>query len=349
MKRLTYISKTADSFYPSDILEIAEVSEKNNRRDELGGVLFCFRNIFYQTLEGDEQKVDACFQRISEDKRHKDIFVVEIENNVEDRKFADWGMKTVKLDERNESLIQPIRNMLDSIARTHSFLRKYVPAKILNDIQSGQNLLEQKFQKSEKIVLFSDMYNSTSLAEVLPLEKMSDILNTYYEICNNTIIAHGGLILKLTGDGLMAYFAPENAENAAKACLEILAKLKQYRHEADGMGRYLYAGFGLSLGTVFEGNIGSDLRRDYTLIGDTVNIGSRLENLTRRLKIMLVINANIAERLKNTMNVKKLGMYEPRGRQAKIEIFTIDEPQVYSEEVSSVLKEQLIEAAARKA
>ncbi len=251
-----------------------------------------------------------------------------------------------QIAERYNMVTSKVRSMLTEKEKTHSVLRKYTPIEILNDIQNGKNPLERKFEKTEKIILFSDIYNSTTLSEALSLERFSDILNAYYKISNGPIIAHGGTISKLTGDGLLAYFTAENGENAVKACLEILDKLKQYRDEANDLGQYLYAGFGLSLGTVFVGNIGSELHKDYTLIGDTVNTGARLESLTRSLKSALVMDVNIAKQIKDTMKIKKLGMYQPKGKQAKVEIYTIDEPQVYTEEVGSVLKEQLKQAIA---
>ena len=336
MKRLTYISNFSRDLDKSEIDKIAEKSEANNAQDGLTGALFCFRNMFYQILEGDEEKLDTCFARISKDERHTDIFILKIELDVEHRNYPDWGMKTVALNEQNEPLMRPIRNMLDSISQTHSILRKYAPVEVLTDIQHGLNPLVREPQLADKVVMFSDIFNSTTLTENLPIKEMSRLLDTYYDIANTSILKHGGFISKLTGDGLMAYFDESRAQSAIESALEILLLLKRARVNDTRWGRYLYAGFGMTLGTVYEGNIGSPMRKDYTVLGDSVNTAARLESLTRRLETLLVVDENVARKVEGVQPVKKLGIYQPKGKLEKIKIFTIDRPQVWNKNASEM-------------
>ncbi|HNA79297.1 MAG TPA: BLUF domain-containing protein, partial [Turneriella sp.] len=100
MKRLTYISSFSRPMSNKEIDEIGERSVKNNTRDGLTGVLFCFNNIFYQILEGPEDALNRCYARILKDSRHTDIFCLEVEN-ITTRQYGDWAMKTVRLDESN--------------------------------------------------------------------------------------------------------------------------------------------------------------------------------------------------------------------------------------------------------
>ncbi len=215
---------------------------------------------------------------------------------------------------------------------TLSLLKRYAPPEIISDIANRKNPLERKFERIKKVVVFSDIFKSTTLSEKLSLEEFSRILNDYYEITDPIIIKYGGTISRLTGDGLLAYFTPENVKNGVQACLDVLSELKAYRSKADNLRKYLYAGFSLTLGTVFTGNIGCSSRKDFTVIGDTVNTSARLESLTHEREYLLLMDSNVANEVKDTMKVKEVGTYQPKGMQVELPIFTVDEPQIYNQD-----------------
>lgn len=326
MKRLTYISSFSRPLTTAEVDEIGNKSVVNNTRDGLTGVLFCFNNVFYQILEGPEDAIDRCYSRILKDSRHKDIFCLEVQNDVRTREFGDWAMKTVRLEESADSLIRPIRTMLNSLARTHYVLERYSPNEVLAGLQRGDNPLAWKLKTSEKVILFSDIFSSTTFAENLSSDKFEKLIQRYYEIANRSVIDNGGTLSKLTGDGLMAYFDANNTTRALNTAIEICRRLEDVRVAAgeNDAERYLYAGIGLCFGTVREGNVGSNYKYDYTLLGDSVNSAARLESVTRKVDALVVFDESVLNRIDKPSTLRQLGIYRPKGKAEQLKIFSVD-------------------------
>lgn len=323
---MTYISNFAEGLTAPEIMEIAEVSAKNNLENELTGVLFCFKGIFYQILEGEPDALDACLESIKADPRHANIHILNIENDIAQRNFENWEMRTVNLDVNTDPLISPIRKLLDTLSRTHFTLEKYVPEEVLNGIQAGEDPLDWGFQREKKVVLFSDMIGSTSFAEILELDEMELLLDTYFDISTDAIHHSGGTIDKLIGDGFMASYPFDRADAAIQASVSIIEQLAEQREKAQAPQlKLLYAGIGLSAGNVVKGNIGSAIKKDYTLLGDVVNSASRLESATRKFGHALIFDFRLKKCLSDTLvqNVEKLGRYKPKGRVKNMSVYTI--------------------------
>lgn len=312
---------------PDEIDSIGERSVKNNTRDGLTGVLFCFNNIFYQILEGPEDALNRCYARILKDNRHKDIFCLEVEN-ITERQYGDWAMKTVRLDESNDSLIRPIRTMLNSLARTHYVLERYSPHEVINGLQNGENPLAWKLKSNERTILFSDIFSSTTFAENLSGDQFEHLLAVYYDIANRSISENGGTISKLTGDGLMAYFARGREGEALNAAIEISRRLEDARSAAPASDpvHYLYAGVGLCTGAVREGNIGSNLKYDYTLLGDSVNSAARLEGVSRKVDSLVIFDDSLLKGMQRPSALRKLGLYQPKGKTESLFVYSVDYP-----------------------
>lgn len=328
MKRLTYISSFSRPLTTAEIDEIAQKSITNNTRDSLTGVLFCFNNVFYQILEGPEDALDRCYARILNDSRHKDIFCLEVENDVRTREFGDWAMKTVRLEESADSLIRPIRTMLNSLARTHYVLERYSPVEVLAGLQRGDNPLAWKLKSSEKAILFSDIFSSTTFAENLNGDQFEKLLAVYYEIANRSVVENGGTLSKLTGDGLMAYFDADKTAKAVNAAIEICRRLEDVRNAAPANDpvHYLYAGLGLCVGEVREGNVGSKQKYDYTLLGDSVNSAARLESVTRKVDALVVFDESVLKRMEKPSALRQLGLYSPKGKTEQLRIYSVNLP-----------------------
>ena len=328
MKRLTYISSFSRPLTSAEVDEIGNKSVVNNTRDGLTGVLFCFNNVFYQILEGPEDAIDRCYARILKDSRHKDIFCLEVQNDVRTREFGDWAMKTVRLEESADSMIRPIRTMLNSLARTHYVLERYSPNEVLAGLQRGDNPLTWKLKTSEKAILFSDIFSSTTFAETLASDQFERLIARYYEIANRSVVENGGTLSKLTGDGLMAYFDGNNTAGALNSAIEICRRLEDARNSAEAGDpvRYLYAGLGLCFGTVREGNVGSNHKYDYTLLGDSVNSAARLESVTRKVNALMVFDESVLNRIEKPSALRQLGLYQPKGKNEQLKIYSVDYP-----------------------
>jgi adenylate cyclase len=133
-------------------------------------------------------------------------------------------------------------------------------------------------------VLFADIRGFTAISEKENPEKIVGLLNQYFSAMSEIIFAHGGTLDKYIGDGLMAIFGaptttPEDALNAVKAAAAMQKRLISLNHELQAEGfSQISVGMGLHTGEATIGYVGSDKRSEYTAIGDTVNLASRLES-----------------------------------------------------------------------
>lgn len=329
MKRVTYISRFGHHLTGEEIQKIAEVSVRNNKRDGLTGVLFTYKDVFYQIIEGPDEALDARLSKIFADNRHRDIFVLKVELNLEERAYSDWAMNTVILDESQDVLMRPVSEMLNSITGTWMILEKYAPAKILHSIQLGQNPLEEKVMPVTKTIIFGDLFASTTFSEKLESSLVYDMLETFFSIAIENIHSHGGTVSKLLGDGLMAVFAADETAASLEAVRQISAKLKSLRasRSANDPFSLLFGGFGISTGRVLEGNVGSVNKKDYTYLGDPVNTAARLQAVTRQVGRSVIFDESVVA-AGNLSNVQPIGRHVPRGKESELRLFSLTDPAV---------------------
>ena len=326
MKRLVYISRFSRSLTLEDLEDIGIASVKNNTKDNLTGALFTFKNMFYQILEGDDDALDNCYQRIAKDDRHKDVFCLEIEKDVKERLYGAWEMKPISLGMSQEVYIKPIRTLLNAMANTHNHLKKYLHYEVLRELAEGKKPEEKQAETSEEIIIFSDLFSFTTITEYLTESEILEILNQFYRAVTESIIETNGTVGKLLGDGLLAYYEVENLDMALLGVQNALKKAKAIREAKEKPEHeFLNCGVGMAKGRVLKCNIGSDSKRDYTVIGDAVNIASRLESLTRQVGHSLVFDKNIANHFADQQKIKKIAKYIPTGKTHELEVFTIED------------------------
>ena len=128
---------------------------------------------------------------------------------------------------------------------------------------------------------------------------------------------------KLLGDGVLTYFADRDTDAALEAATGILKEMEKQRLAArDGSPhQLLHAGVGLANGVAYEGNVGSELKRDFTILGNTVNQASRLESLTRRLNQQILMSGSVAKRANSSRNLISLGRHNLIGQSSATEVF----------------------------
>jgi class 3 adenylate cyclase len=328
MRRLTYISKVSRPLSVEEIQQLGEVSVRNNLRDEITGVLLYLSGIFFQVFEGEEEHVELLFAKIQLDERHKDMLCLKTEYNIMGRQFPNWGMKTINLDDNTDILMQPIKSLLQTVAESYRIVERYTQPSVINILNRGLNPLLVSPRLVEKIIYFSDIVAFSAFAERLPVTEVVTLVNHYLTICTRIISAAGGEVTKFIGDCVMASFAGDQGDNAIRASLAILSELKLLRESVGPSSPLhgLYTGIGLSHGSVIEGNVGSALKMDYTLLGDAVNVAARLEALTRQLPYALALTAGV----KNACNQQhwsfvSLGQHQVKGKQELIEVFSVVE------------------------
>ena len=343
MKRLTYISKFSRSLTKKEIESIGNISQTNNSREGITGVLMCCGGIFFQILEGEEDRIDHLYKRILEDDRHNQILCLKSELNVLQRRFPDWSMEVIVLDENNDILLQPIKIMLQTLGESQTILASYTQSGVLQAIENGINPLTLKPRYIEKIIFFADVISFTSITEKLEVSEVVDLLNQFFTICTKAVAARGGEVTKFIGDCVMAYFDGDCADEALQVSLDILAALEVLRNQAPAHSplRALYVGIGLSKGIVLEGNIGSQTKKEYTVIGDAVNVASRIEALTRQLNRFLVFSASVREGLSDRWQPVRLGDFQAKGKDAIVEVYSIDNVLTFQKSDFQKLKQEI--------
>ncbi len=343
MKRLIYISKFARSLTKREVENIGSISQTNNSRDGITGVLMSCSGIFFQILEGEEDRIDILYKRILEDDRHNQILCLKSELDVMKRRFPDWSMEVIVLDENNDILLQPIKIMLQTLGESQTILTSYTQSGVLRAIENGINPLTLPPRYTEKIIFFADIISFTSITEKLEVTAVVDLLNQFFTICTKAIASRGGEVTKFIGDCVMAYFDGDQADNALQASLEILAELEVLRNQAsiNSPLRVLYIGIGLSKGIVLEGNIGSQTKKEYTVIGDAVNVASRIEAMTRQLNRFLVFSASVREGLSDRWRPVRLGDFHAKGRDEIVEVYSIDDLLTFQKSDFKKLKQEI--------
>ncbi len=326
MKRIVYISKLSPNTAIEEIQKIAEISSKNNKTSNITGVLLYVGDLFFQVIEGEIDNVESLYRKILIDPRHTDILCLKTEYGVTERLYPNWSMKTINLDELTDIIIQPIKSLLQTVTQSHRILEKYTQPTVINILVQGQNPLLVAPHMIEKIVFFSDIRSFSIFSEKLPINQVVSLVNQYLDICSIHISAFGGEVLKFIGDSVMASFPATAADSAIEACLAILQELQQLRAQRISPFDVLYTGIGLSCGEVIEGNVGSHIKMDYTLLGDEVNVAARLEGLTRHLPYALVLTKAVKMRTQKTWHFVDLGVHSIKGKQKEVSIFSIEQP-----------------------
>ncbi len=331
MKRLIYISRITTGTTSDDLQKIAEVSQRNNRKLEVTGVLLYLSGLFFQILEGDEQNIDNLYEKILVDERHKDIICLQSELDISERLFPNWDMQVINLDENVDIFTQPMKSLLQALTHSHQILEKYTQPTVVDSLRQCINPLTLKAKNTNKFVLFADIFGFSTFTEKLPVHDVVSLVNEYFNLTSYAISERGGNILKYMGDCVMASFEQDQAEQAIQATLDILHILQITRDESTPShpGRLLYTGIGLAYGDVIEGNMGSRIKMDYTLVGDTVNVASRMETLTRHLPYTLILTEAVKQQCSEKWNFIELGTHLIKGKQEKINIYSIDDALCY--------------------
>lgn len=327
MKRLTYISQISRELSVQEIQNISEVSIRNNQRDDITGVLLYLNGIFFQIIEGKEDKIESLYKKILVDDRHNNILCLKAEYDVTERMFPNWAMKTINLEQNLELLVQPIKSLLQTVTESHRVLEKYTQPSIIKLINQGMNPLKNEPQLVEKVIFFSDIVAFSTVTEKWPVNDVVRLVNHYLTLCTRVISSYGGEVTKFIGDCVMASFAKEQADAAVSASVEILEGLKILRENAPAQSplHFLYTGIGLSYGPVIEGNMGGSVKMDYTLIGDAVNVAARLEALTRHLPYALVFSTEVKMHCRENWPFIYLGEHQAKGKQELLEVYSIEQ------------------------
>jgi adenylate cyclase len=217
--------------------------------------------------------------------------------------------------------------------RVRSVFSRFVPAGVVDEVlASADENLRLGGVERDCTVLFSDLRGFTSFSESQPAARVIDVVNSYLNEMTEAILAAGGTLVSYMGDGIMAVFgAPleqdDHADRAVLAAREMIGpRLDRFNAwlADEGFDQRFAMGVGLNSGTVMAGNVGSEQRVEYTVIGDTTNTASRLEGMTKDSEAMLFISATTRERMRGSVeDLSPVGEVAIRGRVGTLAVWTV--------------------------
>ena len=187
-------------------------------------------------------------------------------------------------------------------------------------------------------VLFSDIRGFTSMSENMQPEEVVTFLREYLTVMTEAVFKHGGTVDKYIGDAIMALYnvpfeAPDHALRAVRTALEFQARLQPLAERfAARHGGKLACGVGIHTGDAVVGTIGSEQRLEYTAIGDTINLGSRLEGLTKEFSVPIIISEATHAEVREHFGARDLGEVTVKGKVIPVKIYAVLGPLARAEE-----------------
>jgi adenylate cyclase len=214
------------------------------------------------------------------------------------------------------------RERLHAIGMFGRFLDPRVVADLVKD---QREFLAEEPVSREVTVMFSDIRGFTTLSETRTPEQVVSILNRYFSLQVAVIRRHGGTTDKFIGDCIMAFWgAPvpdeEQAKHAVAAALEMAQVLFEFRKDLGDLSETFDIGIGIHTGQAVVGFMGSENKLDYTAIGDSVNLASRIEGQTKGVARVLV-SAATRDRCGDTFDFTDRGTYKVKGREQPVQLF----------------------------
>ncbi len=206
---------------------------------------------------------------------------------------------------------------------------KFVSQDVVNELLANPDAIALGGAKKEISVFFSDVRGFTTISEKLGPEELVKLLNEYLSEMTELIIHYRGTIDKYMGDAIMAFWgAPvQNDDHAYFACVAALAQSRRLKELQAGWrerGDFsIDIGIGINTGMAVVGNMGSSRRMDYTIMGDTVNLGSRLEGITKTYGVKICISEFTYERVKDRVYARELDLVRVKGKNEPVRIYEL--------------------------
>ncbi len=217
--------------------------------------------------------------------------------------------------------------------KTRTMFQKYVPNEVIEQFFANP---EQMLVGENRVVsiLFSDVRDFTTISEMMQPDILVETLNRYFTLMVDTIMSHHGIVDKYIGDAIMALFGtPEKREDDAResayAALDMIDALKEFNVWQRKRDLPPFSiGVALNYGVVTVGNIGSEKKLDYTVIGDMVNVAARLEGLTKKYRMPIIVSESVQRKLSDDLEAGRissrlLDTVQVKGRASGLKIYAI--------------------------
>ena len=219
------------------------------------------------------------------------------------------------------------RNLKDAIAheRSNNLLGRYFSPEVRDEIEKNKLNFDQTSEKEQNIaVMFTDISNFTNLSEGLEPKKVLDLLSEYQTKMVAAVFQNGGSVDKFIGDSVMATFGTpvsrgNDAQNALNCIRQMQISMREWEKQREDEGLpVIKHRIGVHFGSCFVGNVGSEDRVEFTVIGDTVNVASRICEACKEVKSDVLISDDVKLRLSENLPTEEVKNFQVRGRDKKI-------------------------------
>ncbi|UTC64556.1 adenylate/guanylate cyclase domain-containing protein [Treponema sp. OMZ 788] len=230
--------------------------------------------------------------------------------------------------EENIKTHDEIKTLSIELKNIISLIRGILPYVSFHTIQNAEKNLSSKSTTRELCFLFTDIRGFTTMCENMQPREVINILNRYLDIETKIIFENGGDVDKYVGDEIMAFFSgPKKEINACKAAMEIRKAMRREQKAAAKEGSATISiGIGINSGPVVFGPVGSKTRKDFTSIGDTVNLAARLEGANKEYGSKSIISEAVYENLDDSFICRELDLVTVKGKTEPVRIFEILQP-----------------------
>ncbi len=223
--------------------------------------------------------------------------------------------------------IESYQERLQEEAVLRARMNRYVPQNVVDQLLKVDGDLPMQHYSQEVTVLFADIRSFTTLSENMAPEDVISMLNEYFDDMVEVIFRHQGILDKFVGDELMAVFgllgdAEQGPEHAIRAAMGMQERLRMLMAEHRLQGKPVFGvGIGINTGPVVVGNVGSKNRMDYTVIGDTVNVAARLEQMAEGG--IILVGETTRQKLPPGMRAVEKGEIKVRNRADPVKCYAV--------------------------
>jgi class 3 adenylate cyclase len=283
------------------------------------------------TGEEDENTLAKCFELGAVDYITKPIREVILKARVTSALSMQTYIKEIE-KARNE-LETRVQERTQELRKTNEAFRLFVPNQFLEQVLDQQSVRSGWFKEQTLSIMFGDIRGFTTLAENMTSRNTFEWLNAFYKDITPYLSINRGFIDKFIGDEIMALFdQPQSADDAVQAAIDIQHSIQRFNENfPTSLPSVIQFGIGINTGEVTLGALGSSDRLNSTVIGDQVNLASRIQGLTKRFNAKILISQYTYGMIINDYCIREVDTMRVRGRQKPVqiyEIFDTDHPSI---------------------
>ena len=282
-------------------------------------------NHYMYLFEKDEEIIELIIKTETKNEKNKTVNIPFLSVSEETRINFSASPRVDK-DKKIKGSVLAIEDITD-VSKIKKTFKRYVSKQVVDKLLEDDAKLNLGGEKREVTVLFSDIRGFTSMSEKMEPEKVVSTLNSYFSLMIDIVFKNNGTLDKIIGDELMIVFgAPtsskDDTERAVKTAIEMQDKIKTFnKQQIIENEKPIKVGIGINKGLVVSGNIGSKELMDYTVIGDTVNLGARLCSAAGPDEI--ITSDSVWFETKKTFNYKKLKPIKVKGKRSEVQVYKI--------------------------